>query len=150
VPIREIPIREIQPTSTPTSTITNSQFSLSQQSISANKRKIDGIADDETTAASTTIIGTDPSTEEDDIDAMLEEQTDAIDELRTEQEGAMEVTMADNDETTSNQQQQQQDSTTTRITTVIAEGDFDHQFNINKKSTVQKGGSVPIIGANHQ
>jgi hypothetical protein len=40
---QEVPIREIQQTSTPTSTITNSQFSLSQQSTSANKRKIDGI-----------------------------------------------------------------------------------------------------------
>jgi hypothetical protein len=40
---QEIPIREIQQTSTPTSTITNSQFSLSQQSTSVNKRKIDGI-----------------------------------------------------------------------------------------------------------
>jgi hypothetical protein len=56
VPIREIPIRAIQPTSTPTSTITNSQFSLSQHSTSANKQKRDGIADDDTTAASTTMI----------------------------------------------------------------------------------------------
>jgi hypothetical protein len=31
---QEVPIGEIQPTSTPTSTITNSQFSLSQQSTS--------------------------------------------------------------------------------------------------------------------
>jgi hypothetical protein len=145
-PIREIPIRERQPASTPTSTITNSQFSLSQQSTSANKRKIDGIADDETTAASTTMIGTDPSTEEDDIDAMLEEQTDAIDELRNEQEGAMDVTMADNNETAPIQQE----TTTRRITTVIAEGDFEQQFNINKKSNVQREGNVPIIGANRQ
>jgi hypothetical protein len=55
---QEIPIREIQQTSTPTSTITNSQFSLSQQSTSVNKRKIDGIADDETTAISTVETGT--------------------------------------------------------------------------------------------
>jgi hypothetical protein len=39
---QEVPIREIQPTSTPTSTITNSQFSLSQQSTSVNKRKLEG------------------------------------------------------------------------------------------------------------
>jgi hypothetical protein len=79
---QEVPIiREIQQTSTPTSTITNSQFSLSQQSTSANKRMIDGIADDETTAASTTVIGTEPSIEEDDIDAMLEEQSDAMEEI---------------------------------------------------------------------
>jgi hypothetical protein len=49
---QEVPIREIQRLSTPTSTITNSQFSLSQQSTSVNKRKCDGIADDETTATS--------------------------------------------------------------------------------------------------
>jgi hypothetical protein len=102
---QEVPIREIQQTSTPTSTITNSQFSLSQQSTSANKRKIDGIADDETTAASTTVIGTDPSTEEDDIDAMLEEQSDAIEEIRTEQEETMDVSMTDNDEMATRQQQ---------------------------------------------
>jgi hypothetical protein len=94
----------MQPTSTPTSTITNSQFSLSQQSTSVNKRKIDGIADDETTTASTLVVGTDLSTEEDDIDAMLEEQLDALEEIRTEQEE--DVTMKDNDQTTTNIQQQ--------------------------------------------
>jgi hypothetical protein len=76
---QEVPIREIQQIYTSTnSTITNSQFSLSQQSMSANKRKIDGIVDDETTAASTLVIGIDQSTEDDDIDAMLEEQTNII------------------------------------------------------------------------
>jgi hypothetical protein len=95
---QEVPIREIQQTSTPTSTITNSQFSLSQQSTSAIKRKIDGIADDETTSASTTVIGTDPSTEEDDIDAILEEQSDAIEEIKTKQEEVVDVTMTDNEE----------------------------------------------------
>jgi C4-dicarboxylate-specific signal transduction histidine kinase len=50
---QEIPLREIQQTSTPTSTITNSQFSLSQHSTNANKRKLNGIADDDTTAIST-------------------------------------------------------------------------------------------------
>jgi hypothetical protein len=133
IPIREIPIptRETQPISTPTSTITNSQFSLSQQSTNANanKRKIDGIADDETTAASTTMLGTDPSTEEDDVDAMLEEQSDAIEEIRTEQEEINDTKMTDNDYDTTNQSQQEQHETTTnRITTAIAEGDFTHQF----------------------
>jgi hypothetical protein len=43
---QEIPIREIQQTSTPTSSmITNSQSSQSSQSTSANKRKCEGIAD---------------------------------------------------------------------------------------------------------
>jgi hypothetical protein len=55
---QEIPIGIIQQTSTPTNnTIINSQYSLSQQS-SVNKRKIDGIADDETTAISTVATGT--------------------------------------------------------------------------------------------
>jgi hypothetical protein len=90
--------REIQQIYTPTnSTITNSQFSLSQQSTSANKRKIDGIADDETTAASTLVIGIDQSTEEDDIDAMLEEKTEAIEELQAEHEEETDVTMTDKD-----------------------------------------------------
>jgi hypothetical protein len=97
---QEVPIREIQQMSTPASTITNSQFSLSQQSTSANKRKIDGIAVDETTAASTTAIGTDPSIEDDDIDAMLEEQSDAMEEIRTKQKDEMDITVTDNAETT--------------------------------------------------
>jgi hypothetical protein len=50
---QEIPIGEIQEKATPTSTITNSQFSLSQYSTNANKRKLNGIADDDTTAIST-------------------------------------------------------------------------------------------------
>jgi hypothetical protein len=37
---QEIPTREIQQTSTPTSTITNSQFNLSQQSTSVKKEKL--------------------------------------------------------------------------------------------------------------
>jgi hypothetical protein len=137
IPIREIPfpIRETQPISTPTSTITNSQFSLSQQSTSANKRKIDGIADDETTAASTTMLGTEPSTEEDDVDAMLEEQSDAIEEIRTEQEEINDTKMTDIDYNPSNQnQQEQQEMTTNRNTTTIAAGDFSHQFSDNPKS----------------
>jgi hypothetical protein len=94
---QEVPIREIQRLSTPTSTITNSQFSLSQQSTSVNKRKCDWIADDETTAASTLVIGQDQSTEDNDTEAMLEEQSDAIEERRTEQE-EMDITMTDNEQ----------------------------------------------------
>jgi hypothetical protein len=61
---QEVPIREIQQTSTPTSTITNSLFSLSQQSTSANKQKIDGTPDDETTSASTLVTGPEQYTED--------------------------------------------------------------------------------------
>jgi hypothetical protein len=147
---QEVPIREIQQTSTPTSTITNSQFSLSQQSTSANKRKIDGIADEETTAASTTVIGTELSIEEDDIDAMLEEQSDAMEEIQTEQEEAMDITMTDNEETTATPQQKQQEVTTKGTTTAMAAGDFEQQFNRKKKATEQKGSNAPAIGANRQ
>ena len=148
---QEVPVREIQQTSTPTSTITNSQFSLSQQSTSANKRKIDGIADDETTAASTAVIGTDTYTEEDDIDAMLDEQSDAMEEIRTEQAEEMDVTMTDsNVETTTKQQQQQQEATTRKVTTAVTTEDLEHQFNTNMKRTDKPGSKAPIIGANRQ
>jgi len=147
LPIREIPIRGLIPASTPTSTITNSQFSLSQQSTSANKRKIDGIADDETTAVSTLVIGTDTSTEEDDIDAMLEEQSNALEEIRTEQEE--DVTMIDNEQAPSSVQQQQQTTITGKVTTAIAAGDFDHQFNMNK-NTKDRTNIASEPGANRQ
>jgi hypothetical protein len=152
IPIREIPIltRETQPISTPTSMITNSQFSLSQQSTNANRRKIDGLADDETTAASTTMLGTDPSTEEDDVDAMLEEQSDAIEEIRTEQEEINDTKMTDIDYNISNQnQQEQQEMTTNRITTAIADGDFSHQFSDNPKSIDTINNNTPT-GVNRQ
>jgi hypothetical protein len=70
---QEVPVREIQQTSTLTSTITNSQFSLSQQSTSVNKRIIDGIAEDETTAVSTVVNESQQKENDDDIDAMLDE-----------------------------------------------------------------------------
>jgi hypothetical protein len=79
---QEIPTRVIQQPSTPSSTITNSQYSQSQQSTSANKGKIDGIADDETTAIST-VLNELSTRDEEDIDVMLEEQSEAIDEKRT-------------------------------------------------------------------
>jgi cell shape-determining protein MreC len=147
---QEVPIRVIQQTSTPTnSTITNSQFSLSQQSTSVNKRKIDGIADDETTAASTLVIGTIQSTEEDDIDAMLEEQSEALEEIRAEQGEEMDVTMTDNEQTTTNKQQQQKQTTNTgKVTTALAAGDFEQQFNMKRQD--KTGSSAPITGANRQ
>jgi hypothetical protein len=150
VPIREIqPIREILQTSTPTSTITNSQFSLSQRSSSANKRKIEGIADDETTAAST-LAGTDQVNEDDDIEAMLEEQDDAIEETRTEEEETMDVTMTDEEQPTRNTSQQQQETTTISKTTALVEGDFDHQFSTNTKQNDKTGRNTPATGVNQQ
>jgi hypothetical protein len=158
---QEIPIRVLQQPSTPSSTITNSQYSQSQQSTSANKRKIDGIADDETAAVSTVVNGPN-SREDDDIDAMLEEQSDVIEEIRNEQEEINDTKMTDKDHNTTSQQQQeqqestginrnqqestgtagnnrnnrkQQETTTTRITVAIAEGDFSHQFSNKPKST---------------
>jgi hypothetical protein len=126
---QEVPVREIQPASTPTSTITNSQFSLSQQSTSVNKRKLDGIADDDTTAVSTVVNEPQQKENEDDINAMLEEQSDTIEEIRAEQDEINDITMEDKDQNTETQQQQiQQEKTTNRITAAITEGDFTHQF----------------------
>jgi hypothetical protein len=116
---QEVPVREIQQTSTPTSTITNSQFSLSQQSTSVNKRKIDGIAEDKTTTVSTVVNEPQQKENEDNIDAMLEEQSNAIEEIQMEQEEINDITMEDKDHDTNNhkQQQQQNEPTSGRITT---------------------------------
>jgi hypothetical protein len=133
---QEIPIREIQQTSTPTSTITNSQFSLSQQSTSVNKRKIDGIADDETTAISTVETGTIQMDDDEDIDKMSEQRNGNIGIQETE---TKDTTMTDNDQSTAStqqqQQQQQSQQETTRIRNTISTtaGDFNHQFNIQPK-----------------
>ena len=76
---QEVPIREIQPTrdihlnSTPTSTLTNSQFSQSQQSTKGNKRTKYGITDDETTAATTVENATTDEIEEGKDDNMEED-----------------------------------------------------------------------------
>jgi hypothetical protein len=142
---QEVPIREIQRLSTPTSTITNSQFSLSQQSTSVNKQNCDGIADDETTAASTLVIGQDQSTEDDDIEAMFEEQSDAIEERRTEQE-AVDVTMTDNEQTPPTRQE----ITLNTENTAIAAGDFNHQFNTDKRGNNISERPASITGANRQ
>jgi hypothetical protein len=132
---QEVPVREIQPASTPTSTITNSQFSLSQQSTSVNKRKLDGIADDDTTAVSTVVNEPQQKENEDDIDAMLEEQSDAIEEIQAEQDELNNITMEDKDQNTATQQQQiQQEKTNNRITAAITEGDFTHQFRDKTKN----------------
>jgi hypothetical protein len=132
---QEIPIREIHQTSTPASTITNSQFSLSQQSTSVNKRKIDGIADNETTAISTVETGTIQMEDDEDIDKMSEQQNGNIGLQETE---TTDITMTDNAQSTaSTQQQQQSQQETTRIRNMISTtaGDFNQQFNIQPKSS---------------
>jgi hypothetical protein len=140
---QEIPTRVIQQPSTPSSTITNSQYSQSQQSTSANKRKIDGIADDETSAIST-VLNEPLSRDDDDIDAMLEEHAETIDEERKEQEEIDDMTMTDKDHNTiTHLQQEQQETSTTKITTALAEGDFSHQFNKNTNRTENINGSTP-------
>jgi hypothetical protein len=148
VPIREIqPIRKIQQTNTPTNTITNSQYSQSQQSTSANKRKIGGIADDdETTAISTILNGTENMTEDEDIEEMLD---DHMEEIETQNEQSEDVTMEDNEYTGKKQQQQTTTTTTTgTIMTAVAAGDFNHQFNLLPASKDKN--SAPHSGANRQ
>jgi hypothetical protein len=130
---QEIPIREIRRTSTPTSTITNSQFSLSQQSISVNKRKIDGIADDETTAISTVETGTIQMEDDEDMDKMSEQRNGNIGLQETE---TTDTTMTDNAQSTASthqQQQSQQETTRIRNTISTTAGDVNQQFNIQPK-----------------
>jgi pyrroline-5-carboxylate reductase len=81
---------------------------------------------------------------------MLEEQSDAMEEIRTEQEEAMDITMTDNEETTAPPQQKQQEVTTKGTTTAMAARDFEQQFNRNFFLTEQKGSNAPAIGANRQ
>jgi hypothetical protein len=146
---QEIPTRVIQQPSIPSSTITNSQYSQSQQSTSANKRKIDGIADDETTAIST-VLNEPPTRDEDDIDVKLEEQSEAIEEEGKEQEEIDGTTMTDKDHNAiTHQQQEQQETSNTKITTVIAEGDFSHKFSNNTNRTENINNSTPT-GVNWQ
>jgi hypothetical protein len=108
--------------------------------------------DDETTAASTLVLGTDQSTQEDNIDAMLEEQSDAIEEIQVQQQQEKDVIMTDNNRSTTNQRQQQQQQITTKskVTTAIAAGDFNHQFNMNKSRNDKIGSNAPILGVNRQ
>jgi hypothetical protein len=104
---QEILIRIRQQTSTPTnSTITNSQYSLSQQS-SVNKRKIAGIAgiaDDETTAISTVATGT-KRMEEDEGTNEMPEQHDGI--MKIQETAMTDTTMTDIDQPTTSKKQQQ-------------------------------------------
>jgi hypothetical protein len=138
---QEIPIREIQQMSTPTSTITNSQFSLSQQSTSPNNQKIDGIADDETTSISTAATGTKRMEDNEDIVEMSQQQDRNIEIRETEMN---DITMTDNEQpTTSKQQQQQQETTISRNTMSTTAGDFTHPFNIQPNSTDTANTSTP-------
>jgi hypothetical protein len=124
---QEVPIREIQPTSTPTSMITNSQFSLSQQSTSVNKRKLDGLEDDERTAISTVETGTTRRMEED-------EDNDAILESKDRNTEIIDITITDNEHTTTGIQEQEE-TTTSRNTISTTAGDFNHQFKIQTPGT---------------
>jgi len=140
-------IIEIQQTTTPTSTITNSQYSQSQPSTSANKRKIDGIADDETTAISTVVNGMENMTDDEEIDEMTEEeQMIDIEEIQNDQSN--DVRMEDNEQT----RQQQLTTTTTTCTTenAVAAGDFSHQFNIKSKTNNTINSNAPFPGVNRQ
>ena len=161
---QEIPTNIIQQqTSTPSnSTMTNSQYSLSQHSTNANKRKIT-IADDETTAVSTVLNGHEQMIEDDDIDAMLEDRESAIEELEKEEtkqqninnnsnsnndSSTDDVTMTDQIETN---QQQQKDITNSTNTASMAAGDFNHQFNTNKNTeTNNDTKNAPYTGVNQQ
>jgi hypothetical protein len=96
-------------------------------------------------AASTLVIRQDQSTEDDDIEAMLEEQSDAIEERQTEQE-AMDVTMTDNEQPPPIRQE----ITLTAVNTEIAAGDFTHQFNTDKRRNNISERPASITGANCQ
>ena len=140
-----VPIREVQPTrethtSTPESTLTNSQYSQSQeQPMSTNKRRLvqPNVAttalstvvkpvhpDDETTALST--VGNDTTEETDDgeYDNMVEDQMEPINN-----EQIYDVTMEDNEQTTAE-----------TIQTAMVAGNFSQfkkspQNNNNNKET---------------
>jgi hypothetical protein len=93
------------------------------------------MADDDTTAVSTVVNEPQQKENEDDIDAMLEEQSDTIEEIQTEQDEINDITMEDKDQNTATQQQQiQQEKITNRITAAITEGDFTHQFRDKTKN----------------
>ncbi|OEU19894.1 hypothetical protein FRACYDRAFT_235957 [Fragilariopsis cylindrus CCMP1102] len=89
------PVIDLQQGSTPASTLTNSQYSLSQeQSTSSNKRPKHGLDDDETTALSTVENGTSDEPDEGEQEDMIEEQMEA-----TTNEESNDVKMGDNDQT---------------------------------------------------
>jgi hypothetical protein len=143
---QEVPISIIQQTSTPSSTITNSQYSLSQQS-SANKRKY-GKNGDEATAASTVETETEgENMEEGEVVAEMED--DSLDEIEEQIEAQQQehqqkdVIMKDDEQN----QAKQQETATSRANKALAEGDFDTQFpKLNDKFKK----NAPFPGVNQQ
>jgi hypothetical protein len=134
---QDVPISIIHQVSTPSSTLTNSQYSQSQQS-SINKRKIDGIADDETTAATTAPTVRNDSEEDENVEEMEEDQSVEIAEQAEDQQ-QQDVIMEDDEQNRENQQE----TSTNRTDTTLAAGDFNTQFpKIND--------NVPLQGANQQ
>jgi hypothetical protein len=91
------------------------------------------------------VIGQDQPTEDDDIEAMLKEQSDAIEERRTEQE-AMDVTMTDNEQTPPTRQE----ITLNTANTAIAAGNFTQQFNTYKRGNNISERPASITGADRQ
>jgi hypothetical protein len=138
----EVPNNIIQQTSTPGSTITNSQHSLSQQSTNTNKRKsIEGTTDEGTINTTPTEASTATTTEneyenedEDEIEAMLEEQEDGeVNEQTQNRDGnsSQDITMTDGEQPN-------------------VAGDFETQFKDKTKSTDMFGSNAPSPGANRQ
>jgi hypothetical protein len=81
---------------------------------------------------------------------MLEEQEDAIEEIRTEEEETMDVTMADEEQTPTNGLQKQQETLPNTNSAAMAEGDFDHQFSTTTKGSDKLGNNTPETGVNRQ
>jgi hypothetical protein len=79
---------------------------------------------------------------------MLEDQEDAIEEIRTEEEETMDVTMADEEQTPTNGLQKQQETLPNTNSTAMAEGDFDPQFSTTTKGSNKLGNNTPEIGVN--
>jgi hypothetical protein len=76
---------------------------------------------------------------------MLEEQLDAIEERQTEQE-AMDVTMTDNEQPPPTRHE----ITLNLVNTAISAGDFNHQFNTDKRRNNISERPASITGANRQ
>jgi uncharacterized Ntn-hydrolase superfamily protein len=111
------------------------------------QKKIDGIADDETTAASIAVYEP-KQRDNNDTDAMSDKRTDDNLDIQEEQSKINNITMTDKDHTTTNTQQQQE-TTTNKITKAMAAGDFTHQFNNNQNSINTIDISTPT-GVNRQ
>jgi hypothetical protein len=138
---QEVPISIIQQSSTPSSTITNSQYSLSQQS-SANKRKY-GKNEEEATAASTVETGMDrDNMEEEEVEVEMEEDRSEEKEEIEEEQQQQDVIMEEEEQ----QQQEQRETTGNKKDSALAAGDFDTQFpKMNDKTS-----NAPGQGVNRQ